>query len=60
VSPNVNGGKEIRGAGWIETTVRPVKPFEWVQVFVPGVALLLVVNVLVKVFDIVLRTMRIR
>jgi lysocardiolipin and lysophospholipid acyltransferase len=53
-------GKEVKGAGYIETGVRPVNPFEWFQVLVPGAALLLVVNVLVKMFGIVLKMLRIR
>ncbi|KAF2819098.1 acyltransferase-domain-containing protein [Ophiobolus disseminans] len=60
VSPSVGGGKEIKGAGWIETEVRPVKPLEWLQIFVPAAALALVVNVFVKMLDIVLKTMRVR
>lgn len=53
-------GKQVKGAGWIETEVRPLNPMEWLQIFVPGAALALVVNVFVKMFDIVLKTMHIR
>lgn len=53
-------GKEIKGAGHIETGVRPVHALEWFQILVPGAALLLVVNVLIKMFGIVVRTMGMR
>ncbi|KAJ4366867.1 hypothetical protein N0V83_007395 [Neocucurbitaria cava] len=57
---NVNGGKPLKGAGWIETEVRPVKWFEWTQVFVPAAAMALVVNVVLKLATMVLRILRIR
>jgi len=60
VTPNVNGGQPLKGAGWIETEVRPVQGLEWLQIFIPGAALALVVNVFVKMLDIVMKTMRIR
>jgi lysocardiolipin and lysophospholipid acyltransferase len=53
-------GKIVKGAGWIETGVRPVKSLEWVQIFVPTAALALVINVLVKMVGIVLRVLRIK
>jgi lysocardiolipin and lysophospholipid acyltransferase len=56
----LEGGKSIKGAGWIETEVRPVKWGEWVQVFIPTAALGLVINVLVKMLDMVLKIVRIR
>jgi lysocardiolipin and lysophospholipid acyltransferase len=49
-----------KGAGWIETEVRPVKWAEWVQVFIPTAALGLVINVLVKMVNIVLRVLRVK
>jgi lysocardiolipin and lysophospholipid acyltransferase len=60
VTPNVNGGEPLKGAGWIETEVRPVKWGEWIQVFIPSIALGLVINVLVKMTNIVLRVMRVK
>lgn len=54
------GGKEVKGAGWIETEVRPVKWAEWVQVYIPIGALALVVNVILKMVDIVLKVLRVR
>jgi lysocardiolipin and lysophospholipid acyltransferase len=60
VSPGVDGAEPLKGAGWIETVVQPVKWGEWVQVFIPPVALALVVNVLLKMVDLVLRIVRIR
>ena len=59
-TPNVNGGKPLKGAGWIETEVRPVKWFEWAQILVPTAALALVVNVIVKFATMVLRILRIK
>lgn len=59
-SPNVNGGKPLKGAGWIETEVRPSNPLEFLQIFVPPAALLLVINVIVKFINLILRTLRIR
>jgi lysocardiolipin and lysophospholipid acyltransferase len=40
--------------------VRPVKWGEWIQVFIPTVALGLVINVLVKMMNIVLKVMRVK
>lgn len=60
VSPNVNGGQSIKGAGWIETQVKPVHYGEWLQVFVPTGAFALVINVIMKMIDMVLRMLRIR
>jgi hypothetical protein len=60
VSPNVNGGSPVRGAGWIETEVRPAKWGEWIQVFVPTAALVLVVNVVLKMLDIVRKVLGMR
>ncbi|EMD92575.1 hypothetical protein COCC4DRAFT_58130 [Bipolaris maydis ATCC 48331] len=54
-TPNVDGGEPLKGAGWIETDVRPVKWYEWLQIFVPTAALGLIVNVFVKIFNIVMK-----
>ena len=58
--PLVNGGKPVTRAGYIETEVRPRNPVEWMQIFVPPAALLLVVNVVIKIFRMVLRVLRIK
>ena len=60
VTPNVNGGQPLKGAGWIETEVRPSHWFEWVKVFVPAAALALVVNVIVKLAAIVVRLVQVK
>lgn len=52
-------GKESKGAGWIETDVRPAKWWEFLQVFVPISAIALLVNVVVKMVIMVLRVLRI-
>lgn len=57
---NGSGGKSLKGAGWIETEVKPAKWFEWVQIFIPLAAFGLVINVIVKMINIVLRIMRIK
>lgn len=59
-SPNVNGGKPLQGAGWVETDVRPSNPLEFVQIFVPPAALYLVINVIVKFVNMVLKVLRIK
>jgi lysocardiolipin and lysophospholipid acyltransferase len=60
VSASSKDGKAVKGAGWIETEVRPVKWGEWIQVFIPSAALGLVLNVVLKLLDIVLKVLRIR
>ena len=59
-SPAVNGGKPIKGAGHIETEVRPSSPFEVLQIFVPAAAFALVVNVVVKFVGMMLRILRLK
>ncbi|KAF2630408.1 acyltransferase-domain-containing protein [Macroventuria anomochaeta] len=53
-------GNEVRGAGWIETEVRPAKWFEWVQVYVPTAAVGLLLNVVLKMVGMVLRVLHLR
>lgn len=60
ITPNVSGGASLKGAGWIETEVRPVKAWEFLKIFVPLGALGLVINVIVKVANMVLRLLRVR
>jgi lysocardiolipin and lysophospholipid acyltransferase len=60
VSPSADGGEPVKGAGWIETEVKPVKWGEWIQVFIPTGALVLVINVLLKMLNIVLKVLRVR
>jgi lysocardiolipin and lysophospholipid acyltransferase len=60
VTPSTKDGNAIKGAGWIETEVRPVKWGEWIQVFIPTAALGLVLNVVMKLLNIVLKVLRVR
>jgi lysocardiolipin and lysophospholipid acyltransferase len=53
-SPSVNGGDPLKGAGWIETEVRPVKWYEWTYAFVPAAAVALLINVVLKMVSMVL------
>ncbi|KAL5119104.1 hypothetical protein ACEQ8H_003028 [Pleosporales sp. CAS-2024a] len=53
-------GKQVQGAGWIETEVRPVKSAEWVQVYIPIAAVGLVMNVFFRMLHMVLRMLRMR
>jgi lysocardiolipin and lysophospholipid acyltransferase len=55
LTPNVNGGAPLKGAGWLETEVKPVKWYEWFQILVPAAALGLVINVFIKIAGIVTR-----
>lgn len=59
-TPAVNAGKPLKGAGYIETEVRPSNPLEFLQIFLPLAAFALVVNVILKFVYIVLRTLRLR
>ncbi|KAG9196091.1 hypothetical protein G6011_01212 [Alternaria panax] len=59
-TPSVNGGPSLKGAGWIETDVRPKLWYEWLQIFVPTAALALVVNVIIKIANIVMKVTRVR
>jgi len=49
-------GKEVSGAGWIETEVRTKNPLEFLQTYLPVCAVLLVMNVVMKVWRILLVT----
>jgi lysocardiolipin and lysophospholipid acyltransferase len=49
VTPGVDGAEPLKGAGWIETGVKPVKWWEWFQILVPSAALALVINVFMKI-----------
>jgi lysocardiolipin and lysophospholipid acyltransferase len=57
---SINGSKAVKGAGWIETEVRPQNPLEFIQIFVPPAALALVVNIIVKFVNMILKLLRIR
>lgn len=52
-------GREVKGAGWIETEVRPAKWYEFVQVFVPIAAVALLVNVGLKLWRLVVSVLRV-
>jgi lysocardiolipin and lysophospholipid acyltransferase len=60
VTPSVNGGPPLKGAGWIETGVRPVKWYEWAQILVPAAALGLIINIIIKISRIVTRVTSIK
>ena len=51
-------GEEIKGAGWIETEVRPKFWWEFLTVFVPLGAVLMVLRVIAQLVIIVLRVLR--
>jgi len=53
-------GKTVKGAGWIETEVRTAKWWEWLQVFVPLAAAVLVLNVVRRFAALVLRIAKVR
>jgi lysocardiolipin and lysophospholipid acyltransferase len=59
-SLSVDGAKPLKGAGYIETEVKPSNPFEFLQIFAPVAAFALVINVLLKFAGIVLRMLRIK
>ena len=59
-SPTVNGAKPLQGAGWIETEVRPKNPLEVVQILIPMAALALIVNVLLKFWNMFSRLLHLR
>ncbi|KAK4992038.1 hypothetical protein LTR50_001434 [Elasticomyces elasticus] len=48
------GEKGAPGAGHIETEVQPSNPFEILQIFVPVVAMALIGNILIKMFNLVM------
>jgi lysocardiolipin and lysophospholipid acyltransferase len=55
VSPAMNGGVPVKGAGYIETEVRPTNMLEVLQMFALPASSVLVINVVVKLLNIVLR-----
>lgn len=59
-TPGINGTKPLQGAGIIETDVRPSTPFEFLQVLIPVAALALVINVIMKFVNMVLRILHIK
>jgi 1-acyl-sn-glycerol-3-phosphate acyltransferase len=60
VSEGVNGSGKVKGAGYIETEVRPKNPLEVVLIAAPPFALGLVLNVIYKFWLLVLTVLRIR
>ncbi|KAJ4353692.1 uncharacterized protein N0V89_005422 [Didymosphaeria variabile] len=60
ISPAVNGAKPLKGAGWIETEVRPKNPLEVFQILVPVAAFALVINVILKFWNLILRLLHVR
>jgi lysocardiolipin and lysophospholipid acyltransferase len=59
-TPGINGSKPLKGAGIIETDVRPKTPLEFVQITIPPAALALVVNVIIKFINMILRIVHIK
>ncbi|KAF2679002.1 acyltransferase-domain-containing protein [Lentithecium fluviatile CBS 122367] len=59
-SPAVNGAKPVKGAGHIETEVRPTNMLEVLQMFALPASSLLVVNVVLKIAHFVLVVLRVR
>jgi lysocardiolipin and lysophospholipid acyltransferase len=59
-TPGINGSKPLKGAGIIETDVRPKTPLEFVQITIPPAALALVVNVIIKFTNMILRIVHIK
>lgn len=49
-APSADGGKVVKGAGHIETEVKPGSPIEFFQIFLPVMAMGLVINVVVKFY----------
>lgn len=47
-------GNAVQAAGYIETEVKPTSRFEILQIFVPGAAALLILNVAFKMWSLVL------
>lgn len=60
VTSAADGAESLRGAGWIETDVKPTNPLEFLQIFAPVAAFALVVNVVSKFAAIVLKVLHIR
>lgn len=54
--PSADGGKVVKGAGHIETEVKPASPIEFFQIFLPVMAMGLVINVVVKFYRMFVRT----
>ncbi|KAF2715183.1 acyltransferase-domain-containing protein [Pleomassaria siparia CBS 279.74] len=59
-TPGINDAKLLRGAGIIETDVRPSKPLEFLQIILPPAALALMINVVWKFFNMVLKVLNIK
>jgi len=53
--PSVDGSQKIKGVGYIETEVRTKNPLEFLQIFLPLGALLLVLNVVWKIWRMFIR-----
>jgi lysocardiolipin and lysophospholipid acyltransferase len=51
-------GEQIKGAGWIETEVRPKFWWEFLMVFVPLGAVFMVLRVIAQLVIMVLRVLR--
>lgn len=59
-SPAVNGGKPLKGAGHIETDVKPTNMLEVLQMFALPASSVLVLNVVMKLVNILLKVLRLQ
>ena len=59
-TPSLNGAKPLKGAGVIETEVRPQTPLEFLKIIIPPAAFGLVVNVILKFVNMVLRILHLK
>jgi lysocardiolipin and lysophospholipid acyltransferase len=60
ITPGINGSKPLKGAGIIETDVRPKTPLEFVQITIPPATLALMINVIMKFINMILRILHIK
>jgi lysocardiolipin and lysophospholipid acyltransferase len=59
-SPAVNGGKPLKGAGHIETEVRPTNILEVLQMFALPASSVLVINLVLKFLSFLLTILRLQ
>jgi len=59
-SPAVDGGKVLKGAGHIETEVRPTNMLEVLQMFALPASSVLVINVVLKIVNLILTILRLQ
>jgi lysocardiolipin and lysophospholipid acyltransferase len=59
-SPAVNGGEPLKGAGHIETEVKPTNMLEVLQMFALPASSVLVINIVLKLLNMVLTILRLQ